>query len=284
MKAFFDGAAVADDAPIFSARSRAVRFGDGVFETLRAYDGRPFALGEHLARLGRSAEWARLALPSESSVASEITRAAQSVDGDAAVRVFLSRGEDAERTASGVAGAARSLREAPTHRLVTAEPIAFGRELRSGSAILATGQATQPGHAGMKYMRYLPHLLAQDDARARGAEEALVCDRDGRIVEGATSNVFVVTAGALVTPAESSGILAGVTRGFVLRLAAEAGITTVQRPIEPTELERASELFITSSLREIFAVVRVGDRVIGDGASGPITKRLHVSYRALTIA
>jgi len=271
MTAIFDGAQVDDGAPLLSARSRAVRYGDGVFETMRAYQGRPFALEQHLERLRASADWARLAWPPQESLASEIERASRAVDADAAVRVFLLRGEGP------------TLGESPTHRLVTAEPLPHGRELRSGTAIIAGGSPTTAGRA-IKYMRYLPHLLAQDDARARGAEEALVCDADGRVVEGATSNVFAVIGGDLVTPAESSGILPGITRGVVLRLAAitGAGLRVAQRPIEPAELERASELFITSSLREIFAITRVGARTIGRGDAGPITQQLHAAYRRLT--
>jgi len=270
MSSIFDGAEVDDDAPLLSPRSRALRYGDGVFETMRAYDGRPFALEEHLERLRAGADWARLAWPPQDSLASEIDRASRAVDVDAAVRVFLLRGEGP------------TLREAPTHRLVTAEPLPYGRELRSGTAIIAAGGPPTAAGRAIKYMRYLPHLLAQDDARARGAEEALVCDPDGRVVEGATSNVFAVLGGDLVTPAESSGILPGITRGVVLRLAAEAGLRVAQRPIEPAELERASELFITSSLREIFAITRVGERTIGQGDVGPTTRQLHAAYRRLT--
>jgi branched-chain amino acid aminotransferase len=238
---------------------------------LRAYDRRPFAVAEHLERLARSAEWARLPLPAPAStLAAEVERASSALAGDAAVRVFLLRGEGP------------SLREASTHRMISAEPLALGRDLRSGAAVLATAGTFGP-HGAAKYMRYLPHLLAQDDARARGAEEALLCDAEGRIVEGATSNVFAVLGGELVTPAEASGILAGITRGLVLRLAAEAGVRVAYRPLELDELERASELFITSSLREIFAIDRVARQSIGGGAPGPVTRRLHEAYRELTL-
>ena len=272
MTALFDGAVVADDAPLFSPASRAVRYGDGVFETLRAYDGRPFAVAEHLDRLARSAEWARLPLPAPATVlAAEIERASRAVAGDAAVRVFLLRGEG------------RSLREASAHRLVTAEPLDLGRDLRSGAAVLSAG-ATCHASPGAKYVRYLPHLLAQDDARSRGAEEALLCDPEGRVVEGATSNVFAVVRGELVTPGEEHGVLAGITRGLVLRLAAEAGVRVAYKPIARDELERAGELFVTSSLREIFAISRVEQHTVGDGSPGAVTRRLHAAYRALTLS
>ena len=147
--------------------------------------------------------------------------------------------------------------------------------LSAGPALLAS--------PGAKYVRYLPHLLAQDDARARGAEEALLCDAAGRVVEGATSNVFAVVRGELVTPGEEHGVLAGVTRGLVLRLAAEAGVRVAYRPIAKGELERAGELFLTSSLREIFAISRVEQHTVADGSPGPVTRRLHAAYRALTL-
>src|SRR6185503_13709711 len=108
-----------------------------------------------------------------------------------------------------------------------------------------------------------------------GAHEALIVGADGAIVEGATSNLFVVRGGALVTPPEEAGILAGITRAHVLAVAGELGIEVTLEPIFPDDLAGVSEAFLTSSLREIVPVVQVDERVIGDGHPGTVTRRVH---------
>jgi len=243
--------------------ARGVLLGDAVFETMRAYAGRPFALGEHLDRLERSAAWARIRpnAPRE-TIARECAAAAEAV-GDAAVRVFLLR------------GAQRAL------RLVLAEPVVVDEALlaRGASACVlprVSFGTAEGAHA--KYARYLPRLLARDEARARGCDDALLADESGRIVEAATGSVFAVVDGALVT----SSILEGITRRHVLQLARDMQIDCVLRPIEARDVERASEMFVTSSLREILPVVRLDDRAVGQGTPGEKTRALQRAYRALT--
>jgi branched-chain amino acid aminotransferase len=127
---------------------------------------------------------------------------------------------------------------------------------------------------------HLDHVLAVAEARAAGAHEALLVDGRGNVTEGASSNVFVVQGGTLRTPPLGAGILEGVTRGLVLRLARAAGLPVEEAPLDPSALLAADEVFITSTVREIVPVVRVGDRAIGAGAPGPVTHRLHRAFRA----
>ncbi len=232
--------------------------GDAVFETMRAYSGRPFALGEHLARLARSAEWACMPMPA--ALEAEITTVAKRVEGDAAVRAFVFR----------------------KHRLVTAEPLKIDVDYdRGGSAcVLPNAEYGTPESAHAKYARYLPRLLARDEAKKRGFGDALLADAEGRILSAATGSVFAFVEGTLVT----SSILEGITRANVLRLARDRRIDCTLRPIEARDLERATEVFVTSSLREVVPIVRVGERTIGDGSPGKTTRVLHDALRALATA
>ena len=104
-------------------------------------------------------------------------------------------------------------------------------------------------------------------------------DRDGFVTEGTTSNVFAVRAGRVATPPLAAGILEGVTRGLVLRLAREVGAPAAEEPLRRGDLEAADEIFITSSAREILPVTRLGDRPVGSGRPGAVTHRLHAAFR-----
>ncbi len=134
--------------------------------------------------------------------------------------------------------------------------------------------------AGAKVTNYLANLLAVREAKAAGASEALLLGPQGVVVEGATSNVFAVRAGKVVTPPESAGILAGITRGYVLALARASGLVADEAPLPLADLYAADEAFVTSSIREVVPVVRVDGRPIGSGAPGPVTRRLHRALRA----
>jgi branched-chain amino acid aminotransferase len=267
-----DGEAVSGDAAL-PLREHGVLLGDSVFETMRAYDGHPFAAGEHLERLERSAAWARLSIGvSAETLASEASSVARSVEGDSAVRIFVMRTTRGE-----------SLAAMPTRRLAFAEPLALRSSdyTRGVSAcVLAAGAYGTLEAAHAKYARYLPRLLARDEARGLGFDEALLGDEAGCVVSGATSSVFVVRDDVLVT----STVLEGITRATVVRLAREMGLAVVLRPIAPRDIEGASEVFLTSSLREIVPVVRVGERVIGTGEPGKTTRDLHAGLRKLAAA
>jgi len=128
---------------------------------------------------------------------------------------------------------------------------------------------------------HLPNVLAVQQARAAGAHEALLLDARGFVTEGSSSNVFAVARGVLRTPPLAAGILEGVTRGVVLRLAREARVQVEEVALRPEDLEAAEEVFITSTVREIVPVTRLGVRAVGSGRPGPTTRALHRAFRAL---
>jgi branched-chain amino acid aminotransferase len=126
---------------------------------------------------------------------------------------------------------------------------------------------------------HLNHVLAVREARASGAYEALLLDDHGFVTEGSSSNVFAVRAGRLRTPPLAAGILEGVTRGIVLALARASSVPADEVPMRPDDLAAADEIFITSTVREIVPVTRLGQRIVGDGRPGEVTRRLHAEFR-----
>jgi branched-chain amino acid aminotransferase len=125
-------------------------------------------------------------------------------------------------------------------------------------------------------------VLALHEVKQRGCHEALIVGPHGEVIEGATSNVFVVQDGVLVTPPAEAGILVGITRQTVIALAARLQLQVHETQLHPADLYRADEVFITSTVREIVPVVRVDDVVVGNARPGSITQRLLAAYREET--
>jgi branched-chain amino acid aminotransferase len=273
-----NGQVVAAETAAISVYDRGFLYGDSVFETIRVYGGKPFALAEHLDRLERSAERVFISLPVPLGVIAEEVRRGigLSQDAESFVRVMLTRG-------TGPLGLDPDLAEKPS-RVVLVEPFvppsdeAYERGIEAITVHVARASDATPA-AGAKVANYLTSLLAIREARRRGAVEAFIVDARGSVLEGTTSNLFFVRDGELVTPPEQAGILAGITRAYILRAADTLGLQTSLREVGEAELFEADELFISSSLREIVSVVRLDGRTIGEGRPGPVTRRLHAAFR-----
>jgi branched-chain amino acid aminotransferase len=276
-----DGRIVPPEAAQVSVFDRGFLYGDSVFEVLRTYGGVLFGFEEHLARLARSA---RLALIDFSDIAllrREIL-AVVSATGNAEtyLRIVVTRG-------TGKAlGLDPALAVAPQRVVIATDVPVMPREMyeRGIAVITYRTQRVSEGTsaAGAKLGNYLLSILATHEAHARGAEEALILDARGQVVEGTTSNVFLVRDGALVTPPDEAGLLAGITRGKVLELAREMGLPVAMRTFAPSELASADEVFITSSIRELVPVIAFDGVPAGQGRPGVLTRRLLDAYRALT--
>jgi branched-chain amino acid aminotransferase len=273
-----DGAVVGPDEAKVSVYDRGFLFGDAVFEVLRAYDGKPFALGEHLARLRGSAARVGMVVPwDDASLGREVEVAiAAAGGGESYVRLVVTRGSGPVSLDPDTARAPLRVvlveRATPPPRAAYADGIA-AVTVRIARAVDGTSAI------GAKVTNYLPNLLALRAAKGQGAQEALVVDGAGEVVEGATSNVFALLGGRLVTPPESAGILPGITRRHVLVGASRAGIDAVEAPLQLEDLYEAQEAFITSSIREIVPVVKIDDRPIGAGSPGLVTRKLHRALR-----
>jgi branched-chain amino acid aminotransferase len=265
-----------EDAKV-SVYDRGFLYGDSVFETIRTYGGEPFALAEHMARLARSAERVAIPMPiPPAEFAMEVRLAVRAAkNAESSARAMLTRG-------SGKVGLDPALAASPL-RVVLVEPLEPlpSAVYRDGVAVITvrTERASDAAQGAAKVGNYLGSLLALREARARGAHEALILDAHGRVVEGTTSNVFVVRGGELFTPPAEAGILLGITRAHVLELWHELGRSVHEAPLGLVELAAADEVFVSSSIREIVPVVRVDAQQIGDGHPGPVTRALHAAFR-----
>lgn len=276
-----DGRPMPPDAAKVSVFDRGFLYGDSVFETLRTYRGRPFALERHLARLAASAARVFIDLPvSLAQLGREVESAIVGAgNAESYVRLTLTRG------VGDSLGLDPGLCRHPL-RLVIITPLSSppAEQYATGiSTITYRGERVTDGTraSGAKVGNYLMAVLANREAKQNGAAEALIVDERDRVVEGATSNVFAVLGdGSLVTPPENDGILLGITRETVLRVASELGIAVRLESLPLEVVLGARELFISSSIRELMPVVRVDGAVIGSGAPGPVTQRLLAAFRA----
>lgn len=257
-----------------SVFDRGLLYGDGLFETLRAYRGRPFALHEHLARLQASADFLGFAVPQRPwrrDLQSLLKRTGLTAT-DAWVRITVSRG-------AGVRGLLPPARPRPV--IITMAGVldpAIAKAQRFGARVALLPFARHGFLAEHKVLNYLPGVLGKVMATRHEAFEGLFVDSAGSITEGTTSNVFVWRGKRLVTP-PIEGILPGITRRRIIELAVADGLRVVEHRLTADDLLDADEAFLTSSLVEVVAITAVNTRKIGDGAVGPLTRRLHQLYR-----
>ncbi len=272
--AMIDGEVYASDQAKISVYDRGFLYGDSVFETVRTYAGKTFALDEHMRRLERSAAALALALPvATAELAAETLRAiAAAGNPESSARVMLTRGVGPMGLDPGAA----------THpcRVILVEPLQLPPDeaYRRGvsARCVQTVRASDAVHSA-KLANYVASVLAVRDAKAAGADEALVVSRDGRVIEGTTANLFAVIGARLITPSLEAGILDGITRAAVIELAPAEGVNVELAALTPEELCSADEVFLTSTIREILPVREVDGRAVR--APGPVTRRLHAAFR-----
>lgn len=261
-----------------SVEDRGFLFGDGVYEVCRVYRGRPFRFREHMERLVRSAREIRLPLPDLdwAGVTRELLEQNGLSGGEATVYIQVTRGAAAPRTHWFPPA------ETPATVLMIARPAkAPEPALVEQGASAITYPDERWGRCDIKSVNLLPNVLAKQKAVEAGAYEALFV-RDGVVLEGSSSNLFAVIDGRVVTYPLGPRILGGITRQVALELAQELKYPTAEGPILLSDLDRATELFLTSTTAEVLPIVRVDGRPIGDGRPGPITRSLREAFMRLT--
>jgi branched-chain amino acid aminotransferase len=274
---YVNGAVVAGGDAVVSVFDRGLFYGDGLFETLRAYAGRPFALAAHVERLRRSAAILGFTVPRLPW--QRIVRSLLDVNGlggaDAWVRLVVTRGTSWPNLLP-------PPRPRPTV-IAVAAPIdpALRRAQQRGVRVHLLPFAREGFLSEHKRLDYVLALLGKRLAVRRDAHEGLYVNAEGLVTEGTTSNVFVWGRRRLVTP-PVTGILPGVTRRLVMELAAAMGVSVEERPLPVRQLVAAPEAFLTSSVAEIVPVIRVDAHVIGTGAVGSRTRQLYARYREVT--
>jgi len=266
------------DDPGLSPFDSVVQGGDAVWEGLRLYDGRIFALGAHLTRLRRSAAALGFAgVPSDVEITAAITdtlRANEMRDG-VHIRLTLTRGVKV------TSGMDPRLNEQGCTLVVLAEhkaPVYETSGLR-----LVTAAIRRPGpdvlDPKIHHNNLINSILAKLEANVAGADDALMLDGRGFVAETNATHVFAVLAGALHTP-RTVACPEGITRQTVLELAAGHGVEAAVRDISLAEVYAADEVFCTGTMGEIAGVIEIDGRRIGDGQVGPVTRRIAAHYQA----
>jgi branched-subunit amino acid aminotransferase/4-amino-4-deoxychorismate lyase len=261
-----------------SALDRGLLHGDGLYDTWRTYDGRCFATAAHLRRLAAAGK--RLGLPAPGEARIWTARAERLVArnglADAAVRLTMTRGATGD--------ALLPERSGPPTLLLTVRRLPSDLALQQARGIACVllpfpRDAAFPWGT-MKLVGHMSAIAGRRHAVARRASEGLYVTRDGEVTEGTTSNLFIVEGRMLLTPPHESGVLGGVTRDLVLRLARRAGLRVREERLSVSRVNRAAELFVTASTIEVLPVVRLDGRRVGSGAPGPVTRRLQDAYHA----
>jgi branched-chain amino acid aminotransferase len=276
-----DGDLVDPSAARVSVFDRGFLYGDGLFETIRVYEGRPFRLREHVQRLQWSADRLRLSLGvGLSDLEAELGRLVRlAVDelgtGELALRLMVTRGAGPSPELPGLLPDPAQ----PAHRVAFVSrfrPLPAPLYELGARAITYATHRPSDGVRGAKVTNYVESIQALMAARDRAAHEALIISSEGNVLEGTTSNLFVVRGGRIETPPTTASLLPGITRAEVLALAGDAAVET---PLTPTEVREADEVFITSTLREVLPIVAVDEQSIGDGSPGPTTRALADALR-----
>jgi branched-chain amino acid aminotransferase len=254
-------------------------FGDAVYETLRTYRGRPFELLRHLARLRASAARLGFAIPpDDAELGRQLgTLLARAGNSESYIRLIVSRGVgDISYHFDRVQG--------PTIVMVVKPLEPFPEAAyREGIAVAVVDirrnhpMALDPA---IKSCNLLNNILAVREAQTRGADEALLLNERGELAEGASTNVFVVKGGVLLTPPLGAGILAGITRDVLFGLAKGQNLPLREEPVPVEALRSADEVFVTSSTREAMPVRSIDGRPVGNGRPGPVTQKIMAAFRA----
>jgi branched-chain amino acid aminotransferase len=255
-------------------------YGDGIFDTLRAYRGFLYRLEDHIERLWREADLLQIPFdPSTHGWRTRLTSLLEAndlVQVDCRVRIQISRGGQADT--DHVRAQPEELRP---NVFVTARPVleSLGRQQLEGVRIMSLQSSFARGNfPQIKSLNYLPSIMALRFAGAKGFSEACLLNSQQKVLEGATSNIFIVRGGTLLTPPARLGLLPGITRDVVVRLGRAQDLHVEERAFDLREMLIADEAFLTGSVKEIVPIVGVDRTRIGEGRPGPWTKRLQEAY------
>ena len=278
MLIYIDGEFLPKAAAKVSVFDHGLLYGDGVFEGIRSYNGRVFKLDEHLERLYDSAKSIMLQIPISIETMKEtvLETLRRNHLTEAYIRLIITRGV-------GDLGLDPDKCPKPTI-IIIADNIALypqkfyedGLEIVTASVRRNYAEAINPR---IKSLNYLNNILAKIEGKQAGAEEVLMLNAEGYVVECSGDNIFWIKNETLVTPPVHIGILEGVTRNSVIDLARDAGIHVEERVFTRHDLYIADECFLTGTAAEVIPVVKIDRRAIGDAQPGKITQRLIAAFR-----
>ena len=281
MKIYVDGKYCDEKNAKISVFDHGLLYGDGIFEGIRAYNGRVFQLKEHIDRLFYSAKAILLDIPMSHGemMKAVVETCRQNGIRDGYIRLLVTRG-------IGTLGLNPHRCKDPSIIIIADKIQLYAPELYEKGMEIITAPTTRNLHSALnpaiKSLNYLNNILAKMEANIAGCEEAVMLNAEGFVSECTGDNIFIVKARRVFTPPLSAGALHGITRGVVMDLAREEGVSVAEPNLTRYDLFNADECFLTGTGAELIPIVKIDGRVIGTGRPGPLTGKLMDKYRALT--
>ncbi|HEV7924653.1 MAG TPA: branched-chain-amino-acid transaminase [Verrucomicrobiae bacterium] len=281
MKIYIDGKYYDQKNAKISVFDHGLLYGDGIFEGIRAYNGRVFKLAEHVERLFCSAKSILLKIPltPEQMARAVVETCRKNKIRDGYIRLVVTRG-------AGTLGLNPHKCTHPSVIVIADKIQLYPAEVYQHGLEVVTVPTTRNLHSALnpaiKSLNYLNNIMAKIEALNAGVEEAVMLNAEGYVAECTADNIFIVKGGQLLTPPLSAGALHGVTRGVVMDLARQNGLAVSEPNLTRHDLFNADECFLTGTGAEIIAVVKIDGRIIGRGQPGPVTGKLVAQYRQLT--
>jgi branched-chain amino acid aminotransferase len=281
MKIYIDGKYYNERNAKISVFDHGLLYGDGVFEGIRAYNGRVFKLREHIARLYYSAKALLLTIPisPDQMLQAVLATCRRNKLRNGYIRLLVTRGV-------GTLGLNPNRCKNPSVIIIADKIQLYPQEMYERGMEIVTVPTTRNLHSAVnpaiKSLNYLNNILAKIEANIAGVEEAIMLNAQGYVAECTGDNIFIVKDGQMFTPPLAAGALYGITRGVVIEIAREAGWQVSEPNLTRYDLFNADECFLTGTGAELIPVVKIDGRVIGTGKPGPVTRGLVEQYHALT--
>jgi len=277
---YIDGKYLPAEQARISVFDHGFLYGDGVFEGIRAYNGRVFRLKEHLDRMYDSAKTIDLHPPLSKDELSEVICELLKKNklDNAYIRPIISRG---------VGDLGLDPRKCPKPSVIviaTSWGAMYGDLYEKGLRAITVSVRRNPAEAlppNVKSLNYLNNILAKIEANYKGGDEAIFFDTNGYISEGSGDNLYVVKNGEILTPATLNN-LRGITRMVVLEIAHSLGITVKEQNLGYYDLYAADEVICTGTAAEVAPITWIDGRVIGNGKPGPVTRQLMAAFKSVT--
>jgi branched-chain amino acid aminotransferase len=278
MKIWLDGKIVDKQDAKLSVFDHATLYGDGIFEGIRAYGGKVFEGQAHVDRFFASAASIRLTLHYTKQQVLDILDQTVKATGysDCYIRLVATRGEGTLGLSPFQCGKGSLFCIAGLIALYPPEMYENGMPVIIAKTVRISPRMLNPA---VKSLNYLNSILAQIECHDAGVSEAIMLNENGFVAEATGDNVFIIKAGQIFTPPPEAGILVGVTRNVVMKLASELKLPLTEKMFKPDELFSADECFLTGTAAEVVAITKIDGKTIGTGAAGPITKQLLQAFR-----
>ncbi|MHC1748412.1 MAG: branched-chain-amino-acid transaminase [Cellulosilyticaceae bacterium] len=275
---YLDGQYVPENEAKISVFDHGVLYGDGVFEGIRAYNGRIFKCDQHVDRLFAAAKAIMLEIPMTKDEMKEVLleTCRRNAIKDGYIRLVVTRGK-------GDLGLSPINCPVPSIFCIAATIKLYKEELyKKGMPIITAAQRRNKATVvdpQIKSLNYLNNILAKIEANRAGASEALMLNHDGIVAECTGDNIFIVKEGVIYTPPIHVGILDGITRRAIMEVANELGYQVVEKEFTLFNVYNADECFLTGTAAEAIPVTSVDGRIVGDGLAGPITTAILRAFK-----